>query len=53
MVRAGLGITLLPEIAVEQAVRDGIRIIHVEPTLTRVVYFISHREDASLLQSLQ
>ncbi|PEI90109.1 LysR family transcriptional regulator [Bacillus pseudomycoides] len=53
MVRAGLGITLLPEIAVEQAVQDGIRIIHVEPTLTRVVYFISHREDASLLQSLQ
>ncbi|MEN1939158.1 LysR family transcriptional regulator [Paenibacillus sp. 102] len=53
MVRAGLGITLLPEMAVEQAVQDGISIIHVEPALTRVIYFISHREERSLLQALQ
>ena len=45
MVRAGLGVTLLPEIAVEQAVKDGISVIHVEPALTRTIYFISHKEE--------
>ncbi|PFE03610.1 LysR family transcriptional regulator [Bacillus cereus] len=53
MVRAGLGITLLPEIAVKQAMQAGIRVMHVEPTLTRVIYFISHREEMSLLKALQ
>lgn len=53
MVRAGLGVTLLPEIAVNQAVKDGISVIQVEPVLTRVIYFISHREEMSLLQVLQ
>ncbi|MCI0763864.1 LysR family transcriptional regulator [Bacillus sp. TL12] len=53
MVRAGLGVTLLPEIAVKQAVKDGISVIQVEPALTRVIYFISHREEMSLLQVLQ
>ncbi|HEK9103074.1 LysR family transcriptional regulator [Bacillus pfraonensis] len=53
MVRAGLGVTLLPEIAVNQAVKDGISVIQVEPALTRAIYFISHREEMSLLQVLQ
>ena len=53
MVRAGLGITLLPEIAVKQAMQAGIRVMHVELTLTRVIYFISHREEMSLLKALQ
>ena len=48
MVRAGLGVTLLPEIAVKQAVKDGISVIHVEPALTRTIYFISHKEELSL-----
>ncbi|WP_459499098.1 LysR family transcriptional regulator [Bacillus sp. C1] len=52
MVRAGLGITLLPESAVKQTVQDGIRVIQVEPPLTRVIYFVSHRKEMSLLPLL-
>ncbi|PGX10111.1 LysR family transcriptional regulator [Bacillus sp. AFS033286] len=53
MVKAGLGITLLPEMAVEQAVRQGnVHVIFVEPPLMRKIYFISHREEGSLSRYL-
>ncbi|WP_410984156.1 LysR family transcriptional regulator [Bacillus cereus] len=52
MVRAGLGVTLLPEIAVEQAMQSGICMIPVEPPLTRAIYFASHKKEESLVQVL-
>lgn len=52
MVSAGLGITLLPEIAVEQAVRQGnVHAISIEPTIVRKIYFASHMEEGPLLHS--
>ncbi|KFM99581.1 LysR family transcriptional regulator [Bacillus clarus] len=52
MVRAGMGITLLPEIAVEQAMQGNIRVISIEPSLMRSIYFVSHKEECSLLHSI-
>ena len=52
MVSAGLGITLLPEIAVEQAVRQGnVHAISIEPPLLRKIYFASHMEEGLVLHS--
>ncbi|HFV2809451.1 TPA: LysR substrate-binding domain-containing protein, partial [Streptococcus agalactiae] len=52
MVSAGLGITLLPEIAVEQAVRQGnVHAISIEPPLVRKIYFASHMEEGYLVHS--
>ncbi|QWU47220.1 LysR family transcriptional regulator [Bacillus sp. NP247] len=49
MVGAGLGITLLPETAVQQAVMQGnLRAISVEPPLMRKIYFVSHMKESSL-----
>ncbi|WP_144507344.1 LysR family transcriptional regulator, partial [Bacillus mycoides] len=49
MVGAGLGITLLPETAVQQAVIQGnVRAISVEPPLMRKIYFVSHMKESSL-----
>ncbi len=54
MVKAGLGITLLPERAVEQSVRQGnVHVISVEPPLMRKIYFVSHTKDCLLLQSFE
>ncbi|MDA1771168.1 LysR family transcriptional regulator [Bacillus cereus] len=54
MVKAGLGITLLPERAVEQSVRQGnVYVISVEPPLMRKIYFVSHTKDGLLLQSFE
>ncbi|WP_242144126.1 MULTISPECIES: LysR family transcriptional regulator [unclassified Bacillus cereus group] len=50
MVRAGLGITLLPEIAVKQGMKEGICMIPIEPALTRCIYFVSHREEETFVQ---
>ncbi|MFJ8413455.1 LysR family transcriptional regulator [Bacillus paramycoides] len=53
MVGAGLGITLLPEIAVQQAVMQGnVHAISVEPSLLRKIYFVSHMEECLLSRSL-
>ena len=51
MVKAGLGITLIPEMVVEQAVRQGnVRAISVEPPLVRKNLFrISYERAACLL----
>ena len=54
MVGAGLGITLLPERSVEQAVRQGnVHAIYVEPPLMRKIYFASHMKECLLLQSFE
>lgn len=54
MVKAGLGITLLPERAVEQSVRQGnVHGISVEPPLMRKIYFVSHTKDCLLLQPFE
>ncbi|MGG5739339.1 MULTISPECIES: LysR family transcriptional regulator [Bacillus cereus group] len=54
MVGAGLGITLLPETAVQQAVMQGnVRAISVEPPLMRKIYFVSHLKECSLLHSFE
>ncbi|HDR7793453.1 TPA: LysR family transcriptional regulator [Bacillus luti] len=54
MVRAGLGITLLPEMVVEQAVRQGnVHVISIEPPLMRKIYFASHMKECLLLQSFE
>ncbi|MDH2868533.1 LysR family transcriptional regulator [Bacillus cytotoxicus] len=50
MVRAGVGITLLPEIAVKQGGKEGICMIPIEPALTRCIYFVSHREEETFVQ---
>ncbi|EJQ46804.1 hypothetical protein IEQ_03993 [Bacillus cereus BAG6X1-2] len=51
MVGAGLGITLLPEAAVQQAVMQGnVRAISVEPPLMRKIYFVSHMKESSLFR---
>lgn len=52
MVGAGLGITLLPEMVVEQAVKQGnVHAISIEPPLVRKIYFVSHMKENLLLQS--
>ncbi|HDX9611923.1 TPA: LysR family transcriptional regulator [Bacillus toyonensis] len=54
MVGAGLGITLLPEMSVEQAVKQGnVHVISVEPPLMRKIYFVSHRKECPLWQSFE
>ncbi|MED1567219.1 LysR family transcriptional regulator [Bacillus paramycoides] len=54
MVGAGLGITLLPEIAVQQAVMQGnVHAISVEPSLLRKIYFVSHMEECLLSRSFE
>lgn len=54
MVGAGLGITLLPEMAVEQAVKQGnVHAISIEPPLIRKIYFASHMKECLLLQSFE
>lgn len=54
MVKAGLGITLLPEMVVEQAVRQGnVHVISIEPPLVRKIYFASHMKECLLLQSFE
>ncbi|MGE7936048.1 LysR family transcriptional regulator [Bacillus paramycoides] len=54
MVGAGLGITLLPEIAVQQAVMQGnVHAISVEPSLMRKIYFVSHMEEGLLSRSFE
>ncbi|MBJ8104593.1 MULTISPECIES: LysR family transcriptional regulator [Bacillus cereus group] len=54
MVGAGLGITLVPETAVQQAVmQDNVRAISVEPPLMRKIYFVSHLKECSLLHSFE
>ncbi|WP_377864213.1 LysR family transcriptional regulator [Bacillus sp. R86525] len=54
MVGAGLGITLLPETAVQQAVMQGnVRAISVEPPLIRKIYFVSHLKECSFLHSFE
>ncbi|OQR53775.1 LysR family transcriptional regulator [Bacillus sp. CDB3] len=54
LVGAGLGITLLPETAVQQAVMQGnVRAISVEPPLMRKIYFVSHLKECSLLHSFE
>ncbi|MEK0223182.1 LysR family transcriptional regulator [Bacillus proteolyticus] len=54
MVGAGLGITLVPETAVQQAVmQDKVRAISVEPPLIRKIYFVSHLKECSFLQSFE
>ncbi|MDM5195684.1 LysR family transcriptional regulator [Bacillus hominis] len=51
MVGAGLGITLLPEAAVQQAAMQGnVRAISVEPPLMRKIYFVSHMKESSLFR---
>ncbi|PGV64483.1 LysR family transcriptional regulator [Bacillus cereus] len=54
MVGAGLGITLVPETAVQQAVmQDNVRTISVEPPLIRKIYFVSYLKEYSFLQSFE
>ncbi|MGE6595286.1 LysR family transcriptional regulator [Bacillus proteolyticus] len=54
MVGAGLGITLVPETAVQQAVmQDNVRAISVEPPLIRKIYFVSYLKEYSFLQSFE
>ena len=54
MVGAGLGITLLPEMSVEQAVKQGnVHVISVEPPLMRKIYFVSHMKECPLWQSFE
>ncbi|PGB03149.1 LysR family transcriptional regulator [Bacillus toyonensis] len=54
MVGAGLGITLLPEMSVEQAVKQGnVHVISVEPPLMRKIYLVSHMKECPLWQSFE
>ncbi|PEC19731.1 LysR family transcriptional regulator [Bacillus cereus] len=54
MVKAGLGITLLPEMVVEQAIRQGdVHVISIEPPLMRKIYCISHMEEGLLLRAFE
>ncbi|EEL38282.1 hypothetical protein IEK_00864 [Bacillus toyonensis] len=54
MVGAGLGITLLPEMSVEQAVKQGnVHVISVEPPLMRKISFVSHMKECPLWQSFE
>ncbi|PGZ01196.1 hypothetical protein COE30_24910 [Bacillus cereus] len=51
---AGLGITLLPEMVVEQAIRQGdVHVISIEPPLMRKIYCISHMEEGLLLRAFE